>query len=49
MPYFYPVVNDAFDTTLKTSMTLWGNVARLEELAAGKSASNIGNLNKGNN
>lgn len=49
MPYFYPIVNDVFDTTLKTSMTLWGNVARLEELAAGKSASNIGNLKNGKN
>ncbi len=33
LPYFYPIVNDAFDTTLKTSMTLWKTVEQLEDLA----------------
>lgn len=36
MPYFYPVVNDYFDTTLKESMTLWEAVARLNALAKGE-------------
>ncbi len=47
MPYFYPVVNDVFDTTLKKAMTLWENVGRLEALSKGKAAVNIGNLNDG--
>lgn len=38
LPYFYPVINDVFDTTLKTSMTLWPNVASLEDLASGKAS-----------
>lgn len=33
LPYFYPIVNDVFDTTLKTSMTLWDTVKQLEGLA----------------
>lgn len=38
MPYFYPVVNDYFDTTLKEAMTLWDAVGRLEALANGKAS-----------
>lgn len=45
MQYFYPIVNDVFDNTLKKAMTLWDAVARLEDLASGNSkASAIGNL-----
>ena len=36
MPYFYPVVNDYFDTTLKEAMTLWDAVSRLDALAKGE-------------
>ena len=35
MQYFYPVVNDVFDTTLKEAMTLWDAVDRLNALAKG--------------
>jgi carboxyl-terminal processing protease len=46
MQYFYPIVNDIFDNTLKEAVTLWDAVARLEALANGKAdASSIGNLN----
>jgi carboxyl-terminal processing protease len=38
MQYFYPVVNDYFDTTLKEAMTLWGAYGRLEALAKGKAS-----------
>lgn len=34
--YFYPIVNDVFDKTLKEAVTLWDAVARLEALANGK-------------
>lgn len=47
MPYFYPVINDVFDTTLEEAMTLWDAVARLNDLAKGKTASNIGNFKEG--
>lgn len=36
MKYFYPIINDVFDTTLKEAVTLWDAVARLEALANGK-------------
>jgi carboxyl-terminal processing protease len=36
MKYFYPIINDALDHTLKESMKLWDAVARLEALASGK-------------
>lgn len=46
MQYFYPIVNDVFDNTIKKAMTLWDAVARLEALASGKAdATSIGNLN----
>jgi len=46
MQYFYPIVNDVFDNTLKEAMTLWDAVAKLEALASGKvDATSIGNLN----
>ena len=35
LPYFYPIVNDVFDTTLEEVKTLWDAVDRLGELAAG--------------
>lgn len=38
MQYFYPVVNDYFDTTLKEAMTLWGAYGRLEALAKGQAS-----------
>ncbi len=38
MKYFYPVVNDYFDTTLKEAMTLWDAVGRLEKLANGQAS-----------
>ncbi|MDZ7807203.1 MAG: S41 family peptidase [Gracilimonas sp.] len=45
MEYFYPIVNDVFDNTLKKAMTLWDAVAKLEDLANGNSkASAVGNL-----
>ncbi len=40
MKYFYPVVNDYFDTTLKEAMTLWDAVGRLEKLANGETSLN---------
>ncbi len=40
MKYFYPVVNDYFDTTLKEAMTLWDAVGRLEKLAKGETSLN---------
>jgi carboxyl-terminal processing protease len=50
MEYFYPIVNDVFDTTLKKAMTLWDAVAKLEELASGNAkASAIGNLSETDN
>jgi len=46
MQYFYPVVNDYFDTTLKEAMTLWDAVGRLEKLAKGETSMNdISNVN----
>lgn len=45
MKYFYPVVNDYFDTTLKEAMTLWDAVGRLEKLAKGEtSLNNVSNI-----
>jgi len=35
LPYFYPIVNDVFDTTLKEAKTLWEAVDNLSKLAAG--------------
>ena len=35
LPYFYPIVNDVFDSTLDEAEKLWGAVDRLNELAAG--------------
>jgi len=35
LPYFYPIVNDVFDTTLKEAKTLWEAVDNLTKLAAG--------------
>ncbi|MEQ8525874.1 S41 family peptidase [Gracilimonas sp.] len=48
MQYFYPIVNDIFDKTLKEAMTLWDAVARLEALASGKADASIGNLQNQN-
>lgn len=46
MKYFYPVVNDYFDTTLKEAMTLWEAVNKLDKLAKGKSSlEDITNIN----
>ncbi|MEO1021122.1 MAG: S41 family peptidase [Bacteroidota bacterium] len=46
MPFFYPIVNDEFDTTLDEAMTLWDAVDRLKALREGKaSAGLIGNIN----
>lgn len=42
--YFYPIVNDVFDTSLDTAMELWGEVKQLEELAKGISSTKVGNL-----
>ncbi|MEP1151202.1 MAG: PDZ domain-containing protein [Balneola sp.] len=44
---FYPVVNDAFDETLKEAMTLWDAVDKLKTLAQGKASAKTGNLNDG--
>lgn len=33
LPYFYPIVNDVFDTTLKQAMTLWDEAYKLETLS----------------
>lgn len=45
MKYFYPIVNDYFDTTLKEAMTLWDAVGRLEKLAKGETSLNdVSNL-----
>ncbi|MEQ9264840.1 MAG: S41 family peptidase [Balneolaceae bacterium] len=45
MQYFYPIVNDTFDTTLKEAMTLWDAVSRLEALAKGRAnADDVSNL-----
>lgn len=47
MEYFYPIVNDIFDTTLDKAMTLWDAVARLEAIANGKAdVSALGNINQ---
>ena len=35
LPYFYPIVNDVFDSTLDEAKKLWGAVDRLSELASG--------------
>lgn len=40
MKYFYPIVNDAFDTTLLEAMNLWDAVGRLEALARGQASAN---------
>lgn len=50
MKKFYPIVNDAFDETLKESMLLWDAVDRLNEIAKGNATANsVGNLrNEGN-
>jgi len=42
--YFYPIVNDEFNDTLKEAMKLWDHVARLESLAQGKAVGEIGNF-----
>lgn len=46
MPYFYPIVNDVFDTTLDEAMGLWDAYQRLEALAAGETTvdSGVSNL-----
>ncbi len=45
MKYFYPIVNDYFDTTLKEAMTLWDAVDRLKDLSNGTTnQSDISNL-----
>ena len=45
MQYFYPIVNDYFDTTLKEAMGLWDAVGRLEALATGQaSLEDVSNL-----
>jgi carboxyl-terminal processing protease len=45
MKYFYPIVNDYFDTTLKEAMTLWDAADRLEQLSNGtRNQSGISNL-----
>ncbi len=36
LPYFYPIINDVFDTTLEEAMTLWDAYSKLEALAKGK-------------
>ncbi len=47
IPYFYPVINDVFDTTLKEAMTLWNAYSKLEALAKGKAmADEVSNLKK---
>lgn len=38
LPYFYPVINDVFDTTLKEAVTLWGAYSKLEAVAKGKAS-----------
>ncbi len=38
LPYFYPIVNDVFDTTLEEAQTLWDAYSRLEALARGKAS-----------
>ena len=35
LPYFYPIVNEVFDTTLDEAQTLWDAVDRIGKLAAG--------------
>ncbi len=44
MPYFYPIVNDVFDESLKEAMTLWEAVDRLKAIAEGRASANVGNL-----
>lgn len=44
MPYFYPIVNDVFDESLKEAMTLWEAVDRLKAIAEGRTSANVGNL-----
>lgn len=46
MPYFYPIVNDVFDTTLDEAMDLWDAYQRLEALASGETEvdSGVSNL-----
>jgi carboxyl-terminal processing protease len=48
MQYFYPIVNDVFDTTLKEAMTLWDAYSNLEDLAKGRAMidDGVSNLNK---
>lgn len=47
LPYFYPVINDVFDTTLEEAMTLWDAYSKLEALAKGKAmADDVTNLKK---
>lgn len=47
MKAFYPVVNDAFDETLKKAMNLWDAVDRLKALANGDASASVGNLKEG--
>ena len=35
LPYFYPIINDVFDSTLDEAKKLWDAVDRLSELGAG--------------
>lgn len=47
IPYFYPVWNDTFDTTLEEAMTLWDAYSKLEALAKGKAmVDDVSNLKK---
>ncbi len=47
LPYFYPIINDVFDTTLKEAMTLWDAYSKLEALAKGKAmADDVTNIKK---
>lgn len=47
LPYFYPIINDVFDTTLEEAMTLWDAYSKLEALAKGKAmADDVTNIKK---
>jgi len=47
MKSFYPIVNDAFDETIKKSMSLWDAVDKLSSLANGESSTGVGILKEG--
>lgn len=38
MQYFYPIVNDVFDNTIKEAMRLWDDVSKLEAMARSKAS-----------